>query len=218
MKKLIVTLKQHTPLIHFQHEQEGATLRASEVKPRLDRFIITSLGGGKYDIGKELIKKEHPELLIGKGEHPALDYKMHIKNDEQGEVREYLLASSLSNKDISKLKKINAKVLAKTPYFAQEKENGEIVNGEREWDAIEKKGILFIGDIEITIKTLKEELITEIQRSIQSFFIVNNFGTRQSKGFGCFEVIKTEVEENSIKKTISIDKQIIEKILTESFE
>ena len=36
MKTLKVTLKQHTPLIHFQHEQYGATLRASEVKPKLD--------------------------------------------------------------------------------------------------------------------------------------------------------------------------------------
>lgn len=40
MKTLKVTLKQHTPLIHFQHDQYGATLRASEVKPKLDKFII----------------------------------------------------------------------------------------------------------------------------------------------------------------------------------
>ena len=44
MHTLKVTLKQHTPLIHFQHDQEGATLRASEVKPKLDRFILTRLG------------------------------------------------------------------------------------------------------------------------------------------------------------------------------
>ena len=40
MNKLVVKLKQHTPLIHFQHSQEGATLRASEVKPKLDKYII----------------------------------------------------------------------------------------------------------------------------------------------------------------------------------
>lgn len=39
MYKLIFELKQHTPLIHFQHSDEGATLRASEVKPKLDEFI-----------------------------------------------------------------------------------------------------------------------------------------------------------------------------------
>ena len=32
-------LKQHTPLIHFQHEQEGATLRDSEAESKMDRFV-----------------------------------------------------------------------------------------------------------------------------------------------------------------------------------
>lgn len=32
-------LKQITPMIHFQADEVGATLRASEVKPRLDKFI-----------------------------------------------------------------------------------------------------------------------------------------------------------------------------------
>ncbi|WP_068690391.1 hypothetical protein [Culturomica massiliensis] len=59
MYRLEVKLKQHTPLIHFQWQQAGATLRASEVKPRLDRFILTKLGktctqeennSGKYDL------------------------------------------------------------------------------------------------------------------------------------------------------------------------
>ena len=40
MKKLTIKLKQHTPLIHFQHDEYGATLRASEVKPKLDKYII----------------------------------------------------------------------------------------------------------------------------------------------------------------------------------
>jgi hypothetical protein len=43
MYKLKFTLKQHTPLIHFQHDQAGATLRATEVKPKLDQFIIEKL-------------------------------------------------------------------------------------------------------------------------------------------------------------------------------
>ena len=37
------TLRQHTPIIHFQHHQDGATLRASEVKPKLDKFLIEKL-------------------------------------------------------------------------------------------------------------------------------------------------------------------------------
>ena len=41
MYRLQVKLKQHTPLIHFQWNQKGATLRASELKPKLDKFIMT---------------------------------------------------------------------------------------------------------------------------------------------------------------------------------
>lgn len=37
--ELIVKLKQHTPIIHFQWEQKGATLRATELKPKLDAFL-----------------------------------------------------------------------------------------------------------------------------------------------------------------------------------
>lgn len=36
----VYTLEQQTPLIHFQYDQPGATLRATEVKPKLDKFII----------------------------------------------------------------------------------------------------------------------------------------------------------------------------------
>ena len=38
--KLKFTLKQHTPIIHFQPNQIGATLRISELKPKLDKFLL----------------------------------------------------------------------------------------------------------------------------------------------------------------------------------
>ncbi len=37
--ELIVQVRQHTPMIHFQWDQSGATLRASELKPKLDKFL-----------------------------------------------------------------------------------------------------------------------------------------------------------------------------------
>ena len=43
--KLSFTLRQHTPMIHFQADQPGATLRATELKPKLDKFLIEKLGG-----------------------------------------------------------------------------------------------------------------------------------------------------------------------------
>ena len=76
MHKLEIKLRQHTPLIHFQHDQEGATLRASEVKPKLDKFVLTKLGNGNFNAGVDIAKAKG--WLIGKGDHPALDYKMRI--------------------------------------------------------------------------------------------------------------------------------------------
>lgn len=76
MYKLEFTLKQHTPLIHFQHDQAGATLRATEVKPKLDQFLISLMGGGNYETGKRNAKENG--WLIGNGDHYALDYKLRI--------------------------------------------------------------------------------------------------------------------------------------------
>lgn len=69
MATLTFYLKQHTPIIHFQHDQYQATLRASEVKPRLDRYIIEKKGGWKF------IPKEW-KLISPEGE--PLNYKMRL--------------------------------------------------------------------------------------------------------------------------------------------
>lgn len=71
MYKLEFTLKQHTPLIHFQHDQAGATLRATEVKPKLDKYIINNKGGWE---------KIPNEWRVGnqKAQHEALNYSIRI--------------------------------------------------------------------------------------------------------------------------------------------
>ena len=67
--KLEFTLKQHTPIIHFQSDQSGATLRATELKPKLDRFLIEMFDKEKVDYSK---------FLIG-DQDGALDYKVKIE-------------------------------------------------------------------------------------------------------------------------------------------
>jgi hypothetical protein len=69
MQTIYFKVKQHSPLIHFQHQQERATLRASEVKPKLDRFIINKYGGVAE------LRKIHPDWF-GSNKHDALDYKI----------------------------------------------------------------------------------------------------------------------------------------------
>lgn len=60
--KLCFTLKQHTPMIHFQSDQQGATLRASELKPKLDRFLL----------------EQEPSLKKLATEQNSLNYKVKI--------------------------------------------------------------------------------------------------------------------------------------------
>lgn len=161
MHKLTVTLKQHTPLIHFQHDQEGATLRASEVKPKLDRFILTKLGGDEgYEAGIQIAKDNG--WLVGKGDHPALDYKMRIK--AEGNV--------------------------------QKDENMPMYFGNM-GDGIEKK-MKQADSLEMIFFSLISSILDQIKNIIADFFIKNNFGSRQSKGYGCFEVVK--INDENIKK------------------
>lgn len=75
--KLEFTLKQHTPLIHFQYDQSGATLRATELKPKLDKFLK------RYAFDDDFEKYKH--FLIGydgkqsiPSDKDALDYKVRI--------------------------------------------------------------------------------------------------------------------------------------------
>lgn len=70
MRKIIVKLKQHSPYIHFHPEQQGATLRASEIKPRLDWYILEKVG--------KRVKKEW--LLDETNGKDALNYKLKIRN------------------------------------------------------------------------------------------------------------------------------------------
>jgi len=172
MYKLEVKLKQHTPLIHFQWKEEGATLRASEVKPKLDRFIIQKLGGEKrwYQEGRKeyhkVNKKDSFEdledyekgywiakankWLIGNGEHPALDYKMRIEAEASQKLE----------------------VSQKRPmYFG-------------------KNRSVFYQNTKLIIFSFYKEVIETLKGKLSEFFFLTNFGSRQSKGYGCFEVVE----------------------------
>lgn len=70
--KFSVPLVQHTPIIHFQHQQTGASLRATEVKAKLDKFIVAQMGGWE---------KVNPDWKLNAKakDNKALNYKLHIK-------------------------------------------------------------------------------------------------------------------------------------------
>ena len=166
MNRLKITLKQHTPLIHFQHDQDGATLRASEVKPKLDRFILNKLGNGTYKRGAEEARKRNwlvginPNDNIEEGKQYALNYKMQINAINQ--KRDFL-------------KDNNRNGIINPVYFGNMGRN------------VEPKHYSSSSSIDLTLKSLCidfSKMITE--KEICTFFLQSNFGTRKTKGLGSF--------------------------------
>ncbi|MBI5729943.1 MAG: hypothetical protein HY963_02290 [Ignavibacteriales bacterium] len=143
--------------------------------------------------------------LIGKGERPALDYKVKIESTDN--PTKYLIASFL-RKEYKKLLDINGiQYLHTIAYFAQESEINLLFekedtgrterNGKNIFDykfinenleKISKWGLIHSGSILCTFSSFTKELLQEINNNIHSFFAYENFGTRQSKGFGCFSI------------------------------
>ncbi|WP_339904100.1 hypothetical protein, partial [uncultured Cyclobacterium sp.] len=71
MSKFEITfeLTQHTPIIHFQADQAGATLRATELKPKFDRYLREKFRENKVGV---------PATWKTSKNHEALDYKVKI--------------------------------------------------------------------------------------------------------------------------------------------
>jgi hypothetical protein len=227
MYQIIFSLKQYTPLIHFQHDQDGATLRASEIKPKLDRFILINLGKeikpteSNLDIlYKEGIKKaKSNSWLIGNGDHPALNYKLKILPVDSNQL---IVANRMSggNPGQSKVLKDNGyDSIENSSYFALEKQIGDLFENEKYKEFIggrEKMvnhfslksdfairinqlpvmGLLSTNKIEIKISCNHKNLSDSLSASLKNFFCSHNFGTRQTKGFGCFlpdNITETEI-------------------------
>ncbi len=195
MEKITIKLKQHTPLLHFQHDQKGAILRATEVKPKLDRFIIEKLTRSEayrlkaieylteIENKKEEARRKSSEQiesdynsnkgyyqalamgwLVGKGEHPALNYKMKI--------------ISTGNRITEDPEAFFDGV--SPMFFANRGVN------------VIRKNCVTSDNNEISIIAKCTELLYIIKEYIAAFFMINNFGTRQTKGYGSYTILKSE--------------------------
>ncbi len=173
MKTLKVTLKQHTPLIHFQHTENGATLRASEVKPKLDRFIIEKLGGGSYDNVKKQVKDIYPQLFISKEGVFALDYKLTVHAD--------------GNRLPIKMKPVK-----KGNMVSDKLETYPLVLSNMGKSIKESVNFVQYDTVDIVIIVRCEQLYNTLKDNIELFFALTNFGQRQDKGFGSFTVLYIE--------------------------
>lgn len=207
MYKTTITLKQHTPIIHFQHDQEGATLRATELKPKLDRFIYTKYSELFPDDGKSnLIHHFNPE---NKGPSP---YKIRVESS--GEKNRILISSGLNWKKMKALDEANRLFLQNVAFFAEEKGIGKLFlpklddygrelrdnnNQVKEYvynslaeKEVSKWGILHDSEIKVQVWSFSKEIIEIIKSSAPYFFAYENFGSRQNKGFGCFSDVSKE--------------------------
>lgn len=183
-------LVQHTPLIHFQHSEPHACLRATEVKPKLDRFLVEQLeeddrfGDGRWK-----------KWFVGDGSQQSFDYMMRITpNSEQVERTQSIengieraIARAEHRPPNAGLHEIHKN------YF------GNMASGNNIQDTVQaiqetfKESLFYKDGLTLTIRCFIPELLTLIDEHIRGFFMMHNFGTRQRKGFGSFTVdISTE--------------------------
>lgn len=176
-------LVQHTPLIHFQHSEPHACLRATEVKPKLDRFLIEQLekddrfGDGRWK-----------KWFVGDGSQQSFDYMMRITPNSEQVDRTQSIERAIARAE-HRPPNVSLHEIHKN-YF------GNMASGNNIQDTIRetfKESLFYKDGLTLTIRCFIPELLTFIDEHIRGFFMMHNFGTRQRKGFGSFTVdISTE--------------------------
>lgn len=171
-------LVQHTPLIHFQHSEPHACLRATEVKPNLDRFLIEQLekddrfGDGRWK-----------KWFVGDGSQQSFDYMMRITPNSEQVERTHSIERAIARAE-HRPPNANLHEIHKN-YF------GNMASGNNIQDTIRetfKESLFYKDGLTLTIRCFIPELLTLIDEHIRGFFMMHNFGTRQRKGFGSFTV------------------------------
>lgn len=202
MYKLEFILKQHTPLIHFQHEQEGATLRATEVKPKLDRYIIKNILHDDYDKCKEYLTGYNylkPNDCLEKFQkgYRALNYKLRIDVIKSFDPKiingiELIERPKKDKNDNIIIKKNKIDSFQFPPFFGNMGDESDKI---KKFSIYDNVTITFIS----SAFNLNEILTPE---TLYKFLSSTNFGMRQSKGFGSFYVYEKIPD---IKYHFSID-------------
>ena len=154
-----IIIRHVTPMIHFQHGKTIYLLRATEVKPLLDKYL------DKY-LDKNLKSKINNWHI--KNQNIALDYKMHIdfvgNREKSNAFIKPIYPTELSNDSIIKKK---LKLKSNSP---------------------DLKITLLSFCKQIHPKT-NQDILSFINSHIEDFFSQSNFGKTKSKNFGKFKVI-----------------------------
>lgn len=184
--KLTVHLKQITPLLHFQGDTEGACLRASEVKPKLDKFIVHYLGEENIP---DSWKLSIPSDEDGTQHGISLNYKMRFSARGKASAEQlqnpihHLYFGSMGEKNTDKVKNlyypdgIDVSVLC----LVKQRLSKEVVSPDGR---------------------ILHSLLDVIDALLPAFFALHCFGTRSNKGFGSFEVENRPVSAAQLRKCL----------------
>lgn len=166
--ELVVELVQMTPMIHFQATEKGATLRATEVKPKLDRYLIhAAFHDNSADYGKYLVGR-----ASGNEEITALDYRLVIIADPAD-----VAFCSFSDETVNNRGSVEYKNHIGSIWERDKPTYGTLVNQYK--------------TIKLVFRSRHQALINLISQWIDAFFASENFGRRQSKGYGSFLTVES---------------------------
>ena len=175
---LTLKVKQHTPIIHFQSCQKGATLRATELKPKLDKFVISELKTIDEELFTEYKDVINENNFPLKGNAVSAKYQIRICADDNNGRKIFKFAKDIS--DDEKKKGIHS--LFPTPYF------GDSLAVQHD-------------KIELDLFGFNSRLNELIKKAMQYVLVYNNFGTRQGKGFGSF--LPEDMKEKDFEEILS---------------
>lgn len=176
-------LEQMTPMVHFQGEEDGAGIRASDLKPRFDAFLQRYV----YDkIKNYTLSQEKSDDMdkISTSKH-AFDYKVKIINSDK--------------KTISFYKGKNRK--GENTFYGSF--YGELEDGKSS----------FYNEIKVIMISPHQDLRKIIKDYFPIFLAVNGFGLRNNKGYGYFKQKNDNEDAiiENIKKYQSEENEYIKK-------
>lgn len=203
--KIDIKLKQITPMLHFQGNETDATIRATELKPKLDRFILAWIAHEDNNITwnkealdcenqmfksclKELVKTHENWFIDPKSEKIALNYKIRIIPKNPNSNMDVCVEVKKNSQDDSPMVK---EYYGNAGYLLRKSNN------------IKSK---FHKTITVLIKCFDPDLKDKIIELLPLFMDTTAFGFQQGKGYGNFRVneinalkIKAACKENMVK-------------------
>lgn len=180
MEKIVVKLGQDTPMWHFQGAFDDCCLRATEVKPKLDRFLLAKLDKGELSVnGCALTSRDDvPSTWWANEDKTAFNYKMRISAESRSIIESQV--PDLDRRTGQQKTDRNGKPVFRNLYPIYFARVGEDETGDME--------LVKMSGIRVELIVSDDRLAECIEPIIPAFFASHSFGARQDKGFGCFRV------------------------------